>query len=241
MGSKKLHFILSAEEQITNQQIPPFPCDGLVFFTIEGSSLFSYQLRCNDTDTYYSDKPIISKGEKVLLPVGSHQGRTFSFDFENRSNEQNRVDLQVKFEPATVAPQTHSFREYTLDGLGMRSPVEIEPDRGIEVSLTNFRGRHFQVHEMYSLLDKGLFCRIKHHDRIVRDFYLEAGYRFDKPWTLKWTDSVILCFANRGSSKVKIEPTKIYFAGYLKPTRIINKIAPINLRNSFLIEGIRLP
>lgn len=239
MNSKKLHFILPPQKQVTKQIT--FPRDGRYLISIEGSSPFSYQLYCIDTDTYYSDKPILCKGKKVLLPFGSYKGRTFSLDFQNKWNEENHIDLEAKFEHIPFSAKDYSFREYTLDGLYMRVPIEKEPGKEVEIPLTNFRGGHFEVHEIHSLLDEGLFCRIKYHNRIIRDFYLEASYRFDRPWTLKWTDSVILCFANRGSSKLKIEPTEIYFAGYLiKPIRIIEKIAPINLRNSFLIEGIRL-
>ncbi|MDD5434362.1 MAG: hypothetical protein PH343_02920 [Nitrospira sp.] len=66
-------------------------------------------------------------------------------------------------------------------------------------------------------------------------------HSFKRPWILRWTDSVTLYLKNEDNTKLELQPTDIYFAGYLvKPTEVIERIASINARDSFLIEGLRL-
>lgn len=241
MNSKKLNFRLPPKEQLLNKQIPPFPHDGLCYITMEGSALFSYELRCIDSDTHYSDGPILCKGKRDLLYFGSYKGRTFSFDFDNKSDEENHITLDVRFERQPVSAKNYSFREYTLDGLYWRTPIEIEAGREVEISLTNFRGGHYEVHEIHSPLYKELSSKIKYHNQTIERFVLENAYRFKRLWIFRWPDSATLYLKNEGNSKLEIQPTEIYFAGYLlKPTDVLEKIAPINARNSFLLEGIRL-
>ena len=225
---------------LLNRQIT-FPHDALCFAVIEGSALFSYQFRCIDTDTYYSDQPILCSARKELLPFFSYEGRTFSFDFENKSRNENYINLSSRFERRPNSTKDYSFREYTLDGLYSKTPIEIEAGKEVEISLTNFREGHYEVREIHSPLYKGLSCRIKYHNQTTNGFDLENTYRFKRPWVLRWPDSATLILKNGCNSKFEIKPTEIYFAGYLlKPTDVLKKIAPINARNSFLLEGIRL-
>jgi hypothetical protein len=208
---------------------------------MEGTALFSYQIRCIDTDTHYSDNPIPCEGRKKLLPFGSRKDRTYSFDFDNKSDKEIHVDLDVKLLPGRPSDKKFSFREYTLGGLYVRSPLDIEAGEEFEVPLINFRGGHYEIHEIYSPLYKEITCKIKHGDRIIDEFHIEHVYRFKKEWILRWPDSLTLSLRNEGGSKLEIQPTEIYFAGYLlKPTRVIRAVAPVNARNTFLIEGIRL-
>jgi hypothetical protein len=235
-----MKFTLPPKKYSLNRQIK-FPYDALCFIGMEGSALFSYQLHSIDTDTYYSDKPILCGVRKEFLPFSSYKGRVFSFDFENKSNEENHINLHVRFEHHRPSGKNYSFREYTLDGLYLRSPVDVEAGEEVEISLTNYRGGHYEVHQIYSTLHKGISCRVKYHNQSIEYFGLENPYRFKKPWVFKWPDSATLILKNGGNSKLEINPTEIYFAGYLlKPTRVIQAIAPINARNNFLIEGIRL-
>ncbi len=228
-------FLLPPKGQIENYQIPPFPYDGLCFISLKSPAPFFYEMRCNDTDTNYSDKPILCGGRKELLPFGSYKGRTFSFDFRSKVE----IRLDVRFEPRTFSMKDSNFREYTLDGLYWRAPIEIEAGREAEISLTNFRGGHYDVHQIYSPQHKGLSCKIKYHNQTIEDFDLENTYRFKRPWVFRWPDSAIICLKNEGTSKLEIQPNEIYFAGYLlKPIKVLEAIAPLNARNSFLIEGI---
>ncbi len=221
-----------------NQQIT-FPHDGLCHASIESSAPFSYELHCNDTDAHYSDKPILCEGKKELLPFGSYKERTFSFDFDNKSNEENHITLGVRFERRPPSAKDYSFREYTLDGLCVRRSVEIAAGSEVEILLTNFRGGHYEVHEIHSPLYKGISCKVKYHNQIIERFDLENAHRFKRPWVFRWPDSTELCLRNEGDSKLEIQPDEIYFAGYLlKPTKVLEAVAPLNARNSFLIEGI---
>lgn len=238
MNLTKLHF--SPKERLLNRQIT-FPYDGLCYISITGSALFSYEFHCVDTDTYYSDQPILCSTKKELLPFFSYEGRTFSFDFENKSINENHVNLSFGFEHRPHSTRNYSFREYTLDGLYRKTSIEIEAGREAEISLTNFRGGHYKVQEIHSPLYKGLSCKIKYHNTIIEHFYLENMHRYKRPWVLRWPDSATLILKNEGNSKLEIKPTEIYFSGYLlKPTDVLKTVAPINGRDSFLIEGIRL-
>jgi hypothetical protein len=240
MKLHRLQFYLSPNER-QEKRIPPFPFDGISSISIAGSSLFSYQLHSIDTDTYYSDKPILCGVKKEFLPFSSYEGRVFSFDFENKSNEENRINLDVRFERHQPSAKYYSLREYTLDGLYLRSLIDIEAGEEVEISLTNFRGGHYEVHQIYSSQYKGLSCKIKYHNQPIERFDLENTYRFKRPWVFRWPDSATLILKNEGNSKLEIKPTEIYFAGYLlKPTDVLKTVAPINSRDSFLIEGIRL-
>jgi hypothetical protein len=240
MNSTKHPFSLPPKGQLTNKRFT-FPLDGLCLMSIENSGLFSYQLRCIDTDTYYSDKPILCWVKKEFLPFFSYEGRTFSFDFENKSNEENHINLEIRFERRSPSVKNYSFREYTLDGLYMKTLVEIASGKEIEISLTNFRGGHYEIHEIYAPLYKNLSCKINYHNRIIEQFKVENGHCFKNPWILRWPDSAMLYLKNEGDVNLEIKPTEIYFAGYLlKPTKVIEKVAPVNARNTFLIEGIRL-
>ncbi len=236
-----MKFTLLPKEYPLNRQIT-FPHDALCFIVMEGSALFSYQLHSIDTDTYYSDKPILCGVKKELLPFSSYKGRIFSFDFENKSSEKNHINLNIRFEPRLLPTKNYSFREYTLDGLYSRTPIYIEAGKEAEISLTNFRGGHYQIRQIYNpRLYRGLSCKIKYQDRIIERFVLDNVYHFKKPWILRWPDSTVLYIKNEGNSKLEIQPTEIYFAGYLlKPTDVLKTVAPINGRDSFLIEGIRL-
>jgi len=228
-------FVIPSKEQIV--KIPPFPYDGLCFVSLKSSAPFLYEMRCNDTDINYSDKPILCEGRKELLPFSSREGRTFSFDFKSKEE----ILLDVRFEPRTFSVKDSNFREYTLDGLYWRAPIEIEIGREAEISLTNYRGGHYEVHQIYSPLHKGLSCRVRYHNQSIEYFNLENSYRLKKPWVLKWPDSATLILKNQGNSKLEIKPTEIYFAGYLlRPTDVLRTVARINSRDSFLIEGIRL-
>ncbi len=225
---------------LSNRQIT-FPHDALCSIVIEGSALFSYQFHGIDTDTYYSDQPIPCSAKKELLPFFSYEGRTLSFDFENKSRNENHVNLSLRFERRRNSTKYYSFREYTLDGLYRKTPIEIETGREVEISLTNFRGGHYEIHEIHSPLYKELSCRIKYGDQTINGFDLENTYRFKRPWVLRWPDSATLILRNAGNSKLEVKPTEIYFAGYLlKPSDVLKTVAPINGRDSFLIEGISL-
>ena len=235
-----MNFTLPPQGFLLNQQII-FPDDAICFIVMEGSALFSYQFHSIDTDTYYSDVPIPWTGKKELLPFGSYKGRIFSFDFFNNSEVDNVINFDFKFEARQPSSKNYSFREYTLDGLYLRSPIDIEAGEEVEISLTNFRGGHYEVHQIYSSQYKGLSCKIKYHNQPIERFDLENTYRFKRPWVFRWPDSATLILKNEGNSKLEIKPTEIYFSGYLlKPTKVIEAIAPINARNNFLIEGIRL-
>jgi hypothetical protein len=223
---------------LLNRQIT-FPHDALCFIVIEGSALFSYQFHSIDTDTYYSDQPILCSARKELLPFFSYQGRTFSFDFENKSRNENHVNLSLRFERRRNSTKNYSFREYTLDGLYRKTPIEIKAGREVEISLTNFRGGHYEVHEIHSPLYKGLSCSIKYRNQTINGFDLENTHRLKRPWVFRWPDSATLYINNETNSKLVIQTTEIYFAGYLlKPTKVLEAVAPLNARNSFLIEGI---
>lgn len=235
-----MKFTLPHKEYPLSRQIT-FPHDALCFIVMEGSALFSYQLHSIDTDTHYSDKPILCGAKKELLPFSSYEGSVFSFDFENKSDEENRINLNVRFEHHQPSAKYYSLREYTLDGLYLRSPIDIEAGGEVQISLTNYRGGHYEVHQIYSPLHKGLSCKVKYHNQSIEYFDLENSYRFKKPWVLRWPDSATLIFKNEGNSKLEIKPTEIYFVGYLlKATDVLKMVAPINSRDSFLIEGIRL-
>jgi hypothetical protein len=121
----------------------------------------------------------------------------------------------------------------------MKTPIELEPDKEIGIALTNFRGGHYEIHEIYTT-HKRLSCKIKYHS-INEAFNLEKVYSFKRPWILRWPESATLYLKNEANSKLVIQPTEIYFAGYLlKPTKVLKAVAPLNARNNFLIEGIRL-
>jgi hypothetical protein len=225
---------------LSNRQIT-FPHDALCFIVIEGSALFSYQFHSIGTDTYYSDQPILCSAKKELLPFFSYGSSTFSFDFENKSRNENHVNLSSRFERRRNSTQNYSFREYTLDGLYRKTPIEIEAGREVEISLTNFRGGHYEVREIHSPLYKELSCRIKYRNQTINGFDSENIHRLKRPWVFRWPDSATLILKNEGNSKLEIKPTEIYFAGYLlKPSDVLKTVAPINGRDSFLIEGIRL-
>ena len=235
-----MKFTLPHKEYPLSRQIT-FPYDALCFIVMEGSALFSYQLHSIDTDTYYSDVPILWRGKKELLPFSSHKGRIFSFDFYNNSEVESVINFDFKFEARHLSNRNHSFREYTLHGLYRRTPIDIEAGEEVEISLTNFRGGHYEVHQIYSSQNRGLSCNIKYHNQTIEGFVLENTCRFKRPWVLRWPDSATLILKNEGNSKLEIRPTEIYFAGYLlKPTDVLKTVAPINGRDSFLIEGIRL-
>ena len=218
-----------------------FSNDALCFIVIEGSALFSYQFHSIDTDTYYSDVPITWMGKKELLPFSSHKGGIFSFDFYNNSEVDNVINFDFTFQAPLLSNRNHSLREYTFHGLYRRTPIDIEAGEEVEISLTNFRGGHYEVHQIYSSRNNGLSCKIKYRNRTIEDFVLQDTYRFMRPWVFRWPDSATLMLKNEGNSKLEIKPTEIYFAGYLlKPTDVLKTVAPINGRDSFLIEGIRL-
>lgn len=231
--------ILLKDKPITRQI--KFPFDGLCSIRMEGVTPFLYQFHSIDTDTWYSDRPLFCKDKKELLPFGSYKGRVFSFEFKNFYPGDNTITLHAEYSDKSFNDKEYSFREYTLDGLHRKSPVVIEAGQEAEVILTNFRGRHYEVHEVYSSLDKRLSCKIRNNSKIIDRFTLENMHSFKRPWTLRWADSVILYLKNEDNTKLELQPTDIYFAGYLiKPTEVIERIAPINARDSFLIEGIRL-
>ena len=235
-----MNFTLPPKGFLLNQQII-FPDDALCFIVIDGSTLFSYQFHSIDTDTYYSDELILWAGKKELLPFGSYKGRIFSFDFYNNSEVDNVINSDFKFEARHLSSKNHSFREYTLIGLYRKTSIDIEAGEEVEISLTNFRGGHYEVHQIYSPQHKGLSCKIEYHNQTIEGFVLQNTYRFKRPWVLRWPDSATLILKNEGNSKLEIKPTEIYFAGYLlKPTDVLKTLAPINGRDSFLIEGIRL-
>ena len=218
-----------------------FPFDGLCSITLIGSAPFSYQFHSIDTDTWYSDKPLLCRNKKELLPFGSYKGRIFSFEFKNVYRGDNTVTLHAEYSDKSFNDKEYSFREYTLDGLNRKSSVVIEAGQEAEVFLTNFRGGHYEVHEIYSSLDKRFSCKIRNNAKIIDRFRLENMHSFKRPWILRWPDSAILCLKNEDNTDLKFQPTDIYFAGYLiKPTEVIERISPINARDSFLIEGIRL-
>jgi hypothetical protein len=110
--ARSLELTLKPNQQLINQQIT-FLLDGLCYISMEGSALFSYEFHCVDTDVHYSDSAILCNGGKDLLPFGSHKGRIFSFDFDNKSNKENRINLNVRFERQPHSTKSYSFREYT--------------------------------------------------------------------------------------------------------------------------------
>lgn len=234
-------FVLLPNDKLLNKQIT-FPLDGLCKISINSSSPFLYQLYCPGTGTYYSDKPILCKDKKELLPFGSYKDRFFSFDFENASDTENFITLHAKFVERPFNDKDYSFREYTLDGLYRKTPIEIKAGEEAAVFLTNFRGGHYEIHKVYSAINKRLSCKIKYHNKIIESFHLENAHSFKKPrWILHWPDSAILYIKNESPSGLVIQPNEIYFAGYLiKPTDVIKKVVPIDARYSSLLEGIKL-
>ncbi len=238
---KSFSFNLKPKEKILNRQIRPFPFEGLCFLLIESSAPFLYTLRSIDTDYYYSDKPILCRGRKELLPFGSYKGRIFSFDFENISAVENHITVNAKFQNQRFADKDYFFREYTLDGLYWRTPIVIRAGEEENVSLTNFRGGHYEVHKIYSTLEKPLSCRVEYRGETVERFSLGDACSFKKPWIFHWPESAMIHITNKSASDLEIRPTDVYFAGYLiRPTEVIEKVAPFNARSSFLIEGISL-
>lgn len=233
-------FVLLPNDKLLNKQII-FPFNGLCKISINSSEPFLYELY-SAIGTHYSDKPILCKGKKELLPFGSYRGRIFSFDFKNASDKENAITLHARFVAKPFDNKDYSFREYTLDGLYWKTPIVIETGKEAEISLTNFRGGHYEVYKIYSAINKKLSCKIKYHNKIIESFHLENDYSFKKPWILNWPDSAMLYIKNESSSDLEILPTDIYFAGYLiKPTeKEIKPVASINARNTFLIEGINL-
>lgn len=226
-----------------NNQIK-FPFDGLCFISIKGSDQFSYHLRSIDTDTWYSDKPILCKEEKELLPFGSYKGRIFSFDFFNNSNKENTVAISIKFEPRLLIGQDYQyyyFREYTLDCLRRKESISIKAGETNSFSILNFLSAHFEIHKIYSTVGKRLLCKVKYRNNIVDNFPLEDVFKFKKPWVLNWPDQAEIFLKNEGRSDLTIQPEEIYFAGYrIPPLDVLEKVAPINTSSTFLIEGIRL-
>lgn len=237
---RSLELTLKPDQQLLNQQII-FPHDGLCFISIESYAPFSYQFHSIDSDTYYSDEPILCRGKKELLPFGSYKGSIFSFDFHNKYSEENHIKFNVRFEHRQPSAKHYSFREYTLNGLYLRTPIDIEAGKEVEISLTNFRGGHYEIHRIHSHLERKMSCKIKYGNQIVEDFQMGDVYALRKPWILRWPDSAVLCLKNEGNSKLEIRPTEIHLAGYLlKPVKILEKVAPLNARNSFRIEGISI-
>jgi hypothetical protein len=235
-----MKFTLPPKGFLLNQQIT-FPDNALCFIVVNGSARFSYQFHSIDTDTYYSDVPIPWTERKELLPFSSYKGGIFSFDFYNNSEVENVINFDFKFEARRLSNRNHSLREYTLHGLYRKTSIDIEAGEEVEISLTNFRGGHYEVHQIYSSQNKGLSSKIEYHNKTMEGFVLQNTYRFKRPWVLRWPDSVTLILKNEGNSKLEIKPTQIYFAGYLlKPTDVLKTLAPVNRRDSFLIEGIRL-
>lgn len=233
--------VLQPKEKKFNCQIDVFPFDGLCLMLLDSSRPFFYSLHSIDTDTHYSDKPIFCKGKKELLPFGVHGNRIFSFDFENASELEIHITINYKFEQRHFSDKEYSFREYTLDGLHKKTPVVIAAGEEEEFSLVNFRGAHYEIHKIYSSLNKSLSCKLASHGKLIERFPLNNSYNFKRPWILNWADSVKFFIKNESGSGLKIDPTDICFAGYLiKPIKEIEAIAPINARNSFLIEGISL-
>ena len=121
-----------------------FPFDGLCSITLIGSAPFSYQFHSIDTDTWYSDKPLLCRNKKELLPFGSYKGRIFSFEFKNAYQGNNTVTLHAEYSDKSFNDKEYSFREYTLDGLNRKSSVVIEAGQEAEVFLTNFRGGYYE-------------------------------------------------------------------------------------------------
>lgn len=232
---------LKPNETLQNRLQITFPFNGLCYISLDGSAPFKYELYCPGTGTHYSDKPILCKNKKKLLRFGSYKGRIFSFDFENASNMENSITLHARFVAHPFTEKDYSFREYTLDGLYRKTTIVIEAVREEEISLTNYRGGHYEVHKIYSILNKKLTCKIKYYNKIIESFPLDYEHSFKKPWIFHWPDSATLYIKNDSSSDLEILPTDIYFAGYLiKPTEVIERLAPTNVRNTFLIEGIIL-
>jgi hypothetical protein len=233
-----LSFAIPPNGQLLNKQIT-FPFNGLCKISINSSEPFLYELY-SVIGTHYSDKPILCEGKKELLSFGSYKGRVFSFDFKNVSGNENIITLNAEFEDKPFNDKYYSFREYTLDGLYRKTPIEIKAGEGAEVSLTNFRGGHYEIHKVYSAINKRLSCKIKYHNRIIERFPLEDEHSFKKPWwILNWPDSAMLYI--KSQSDLAIQPNEIYFAGYLiKPTEVIKKVVPIDARYSSLLEGIKL-
>ena len=186
--------------------------------------------------------PLFHINSTALIPIpGIPINRSFAETKKNAYRGNNTVTLHAEYSDKSFNDKEYSFREYTLDGLNRKSSVVIEAGQEAEVFLTNFRGGHYEVHEIYSSLDKRLSCKIRNNAKIIDRFTLENIHRFKRPWILRWPDSSILCLKNEDITKLAFQPTDIYFAGYLiKPTEVIERISPINARDSFLIEGIRL-
>ncbi len=236
---KFVRYFIPPDGKLANIQIPPFPFDGFCHISIEGSAPFSYQLY-SDTGTYYSDKPILCGGKKKLLPFSSYKGMIFCLDFWGIPGTEILLPQPELNTPFKI--KYYYFREYTLDGLYRKTPIEIGADKEEEVSLTNYRGGHYEIQRIYSTLNKKLSCKIKYHNKIIERFSLEDEHSFMKPyWMLNWPDTATLYIKNESNSDLEIKPTDIYFAGYLiKPTKVIKKVVPIDARYSSLLEGIKL-
>lgn len=230
---------ITVKDNSLNNQVK-FPFDGLCFISIKGSAPFSYHLRSIDTDTWYSDKPILCKEEKELLPFGSYKGRIFSFDFHSESNQENSITVSAKFE-RPFKDKYYTFREYTLDFLRRKESINIKAGETNSFPILNFLSAHFEIHKIYSTIGKRLLCKVKYHNSVVDIFPLEDVFKFKKPWVLNWPDQAEIFLTNEGRSDLTIRPEEIYLAGYrIPPLDILEKVAPINTSSTFLIEGIRL-
>lgn len=175
-----LKVILQPKEKKLNCQIDAFPFDGFCHMSLHSSEPFFYSLRSIDTDTHYSDKPIFCNVEKKLLPFGSYKGRIFSFDFVNASDMETCLSINYKFEQRHFSDKEYSFREYTLDGLHRKTDLVIAAGKEDELSLVNFRGAHYEIHRIYSSLNKPLSCKLASHGKLIERFHLNNSYNFKK-------------------------------------------------------------
>jgi hypothetical protein len=45
----------------------------------------------------------------------------------------------------------------------MKTPIELEPNKEVGIALTNYRGGHYEVHEIYSPQHKNIFFKTEYH------------------------------------------------------------------------------
>ena len=214
-----------------------FPFDGLCFVSFQNvSGLFRYQLQNQATDAYYSDRQVLSRTPKQLLPFSGHEGRSVRIDYETKNNV--LVDVRFQKEQSELDERARLY-ECTLPGLRAADEIEIRGGVPLEIPLTNYLSAHYEIHEVYSTLDIELVCDIRYRDYTMKRFNLFDYHCFDKRWLMKWPQNAILTLQSKQAGI--INPERIMFAGYLKsPDDVLERTAPSNAWNSFMLEGIRV-
>lgn len=234
-------FIKPGENLLNNGGRGPirFHFNGCYVVSIKSSDLISYQFYSSGIRTSYSDRPIPHRGEKTLT-FCNYKGGELNFDLFNNSDTENVITMRFAFTKRPFEEKEYFFREWTLDGLSWKTPVQLTPHKEIEISPANYLGAHFEVHSLYSAIyNSKVSCKIEYQNKTIADWFLLGGkYSFEKPWTCHWTYPVKLYL--KSDDALEINPDMIYLSGYnIKADDVLKKVSHGNLRSSFLIEGIR--